>query len=235
MTQSSGTNRDCIRVIIADADSMSAHLIADELARSRQDISVIAVSNTSEEALYELEHKQPDVALINAHLDDGQLTGYQVLQRLQCLNQKTTAVMMIPDAERELVVDAFRGGARGVFCRLQPVKMLSKCIRAVHKGQIWADSQNLRFVLEFLARLKPLRAIKPGGGMGRLTPRETKVVHHLAEGMTTREISEKLQVTEHTIRNYLSIIYDKLGVSTRVELALYAVTREDMIDPANIR
>ena len=233
MSQLATTVRESIRVLIADADSMSAHLIADELTRGRHDISVIAVSNTSEETIYELERKQPDIAVINAHLDDGPLTGYQVLQQLQALGLKTTTIMMIPDSERDLVIDAFRGGAKGVFCRLQPVKMLSKCIRTVHNGQIWADSQNLRFVLEFLARLKPLRMLKTGGGMGHLTPREAEVVQLLVEGMSTKEISLKLQVTEHTIRNYLSNIYDKLGVSSRVELALYAVTREALTNPAN--
>jgi len=233
MSQLATTVRESIRVLIADADSMSAHLIADELTRGRHDISVIAVSNTSEETIYELERKQTDIAVINAHLDDGPLTGYQVLQQLQALGLKTTTIMMIPDSERDLVIDAFRGGAKGVFCRLQPVKMLSKCIRTVHNGQIWADSQNLRFVLEFLARLKPLRMLKTGGGMGHLTPREAEVVQLLVEGMSTKEISLKLQVTEHTIRNYLSNIYDKLGVSSRVELALYAVTREALTNPAN--
>jgi len=216
-----------ISVAIADADWMTAHLIAEGLTRKRQDIAVVAISSSSTEAIHELERKQPDIALINAHLDDGPLSGYQVLQRLQLLSQRTVAIMMIPDSERELVIDAFRGGARGVFCRIQPLKLLSKCIRSVHSGQVWADSQNLHFVLEFLTKLKPLRLPKPGGGMGRLTPREAEVVHLLADGMSTREISVKLHVTEHTIRNYLSAIYDKLGVSSRVELALYAVTRED--------
>jgi DNA-binding NarL/FixJ family response regulator len=221
---------ESIRVLIADADAMSAHMIADELTRGRHDISVIAVSNTAEETIYELERKQPDIAVINAHLDDGPLAGYRVLQHLQVLSLKTVAIMMIPDSERDLVIDAFRGGARGVFCRIQPVKLLSKCIRTVHDGQIWADSQNLHFVLEFLTRLKPLRQLKPGGGISRLTPREAEVVQLLAEGMSTKEISLKIQVTEHTIRNYLSNIYDKLGVSSRVELALYAVTREELTD-----
>ncbi|MGH9681175.1 MAG: response regulator transcription factor [Candidatus Acidiferrales bacterium] len=234
MNQMATTVRDTISVLIADADNMSATLIADELLRARRDISVVAISNSSEEAIYELERKQPDIAVINAHLDDGPLTGYRVLQRMQFLNQKTAAIMMIPDAERELVIDAFRGGARGIFCRIQSVKLLPKCIRTVHDGQIWADSQNLHFVLEFLAKLKPLRILKPGGGMGRLTPREAEVVHLLAEGMSTREISLKLLVTEHTIRNYLSNIYDKLGVSSRVELALYTITREDLNDPASV-
>jgi DNA-binding CsgD family transcriptional regulator len=98
----------------------------------------------------------------------------------------------------------------------------------VHGGQIWASNQDLVFLLGFLTQLKPLRVVKAGGGMRLLTPREAEVVHLLAEGMSTRELSQKVGVTEHTIRNYLSNIYDKLGVSTRVELALYATAREDM-------
>jgi DNA-binding NarL/FixJ family response regulator len=220
-----------ISVLIADADRMSAHLIAEGLTRGRHDIAVVAVSNSFDETVRELEKSQPDIALINAHLKDGRLRGYHVLRYLQMLSTKTIAIMLIPDSERDLVVDAFRGGAKGVFCRLQSIKLLSKCVRTVHEGQIWADTRNLAFILEFLTQLKPLRLIKPGGGMTRLTPREAEVVHLLADGLSTRDISQKLALTEHTIRNYLSAIYDKLGVSSRVELALYAVAREDLSHP----
>jgi len=220
-----------ISVLIADADRMSAHLIADGLTRGRNDIVVVGVSNSSDETIRQLEKSQPNIALINAHLEDGRLRGYHVLRYLQMLAPKTVAIMLIPDSERDLVVDAFRGGARGVFCRLHSIKLLSKCIRTVHEGQIWADTRNLAFILEFLTELKPLRVVKPGGGMTRLTPREAEVVHLLADGLSTRDIGRKLTLSEHTIRNYLSSIYDKLGVSSRVELALYAVAREDLSQP----
>jgi two-component system nitrate/nitrite response regulator NarL len=216
-----------IHVLIADADRLSANLIAEGLTRGHPDISVVALSKSSAETIRDLEQKQPNVALINAHLEDGPLTGYQVLQNLPASSRKTAAIMLIPESERDLVVDAFRGGARGVFCRLQPIKLLTKCIRTVHEGQIWVNNENLGFLLEFLTDLKPLRFVKPGGGMNRLTPREAAVVQLLAEGFTTREIGQKLALTEHTIRNYLSNVYEKLGVSSRVELALYAVARED--------
>ena len=220
-----------ISVLIADADKLSAHLIADGITRGRRDIDVVAVSNNSDDTLRELEKSRPNIALISAHLGDGRMRGYHVLQSLQMLSPKTVAIMLIPDSERDLVVDAFRGGARGVFCRLQPIKLLPKCIRTVHEGQIWADTQDLAFILEFLTHLKPLRVVKQGGGMARLTPRESEVVHLLADGLSTRDISQKLALTEHTIRNYVCSIYDKLGVSSRVELALYAVAREDLTRP----
>ena len=217
-----------IRVLVADADRMSAQLIADGITRGRHDIDVVAVSNNSEQTIQELERSQPNIALISAHLEDGLLRGYHVLKYLPLFSPKTMAIMLIPDSDRDLVVDAFRGGAKGVFRRLQSIKLLPKCIRTVHEGQIWAETRDLSFILEFLTRLKPLRVVKPGGGISRLTPRETEVVHLLADGMSTRDISQKLALTEHTIRNYLSSIYEKLGVSSRVELALYAVAREDL-------
>ena len=217
-----------VSVLIADADLMSAHLLAGELARGKQDISVVGVSKDSAEAIRELEKFHPDIALISTHLQDGNMTGYRVLQSLPISCPKTAAIMMLPVSDRDLVIDAFRGGARGIICRVNALKSLSKCIRTVHRGQIWANNQDLVYLLDFLAQLKPLRAVKSGGGMHLLTPREGEVVHLLAEGMSTREISLKVGVTEHTIRNYLSNIYDKIGVSSRVELALYAITREDM-------
>jgi len=201
--------------------------------RGRHDFDVVAIANSFGETIREIEKNQPDIALISAHLQDGRMRGYHVLQYLQMLSPKTIAIMLIPDSERDLVVDAFRGGAKGVFCRLQSIKLLPKCIRTVHGGQIWADNRNLAFVLEFLTQLKPLRLVKPGGGMARLTPREAQVVQLLADGLSTRDISQNLALTEHTIRNYLSAIYEKLGVSSRVELALYAVAREDLSRPAD--
>jgi two-component system, NarL family, nitrate/nitrite response regulator NarL len=231
MTQPSGTSHGIISVVIADTDMLSASLLAAELVRGKQDIHVVAVSNDSAKAIQEVERHQPDIILINTHLGDGQMSGYRVLQGLASACPKTAAIMMLPACDRDMIVDAFRGGARGVFCRVNMLKSLYKCIRIVHRGQIWVSNEALDYLMEFLAQLKPLRLVKSGGGMRFLTPREAEVVHLLTEGMSTREISHKLGVTDHTVRNYLSNIYEKLGVSSRVELALYAVNREDMETP----
>jgi DNA-binding NarL/FixJ family response regulator len=228
MNRLSESSNGRVSVLIADADIMSAHLLAGELARGKQDINVVGFSTVSGDAILEVERYHPDIVLINAHLQDGRMTGYRVLQSLPAACPKAAAIMMLPAPERELVIDAFRGGARGIICRVNALKLLPKCIRTVHAGQIWANNQDLVYLIEFLAQLKSLRIVKSGGGMRFLTPREAEVVQLLAEGMSTRELSLKVGVTEHTIRNYLSNIYDKVGVSSRVELALYAVTREDM-------
>ena len=126
MSQLSALPMESIRVIIADADRMSAHLIADGLTRGRRDITIVAVSNSSADTIRELDSCQPNVVLINAHLDDGPLSGYHVLRHLQLICHKTAAVMLIPGSERDLVIDAFRGGAEGFSAASSP----SRCCRS---------------------------------------------------------------------------------------------------------
>jgi len=126
-----------------------------------------------------------------------------------------------------LVLDAFRAGAKGVFCRAEPLAALCKCIRVVREGQIWANSHQLNFIVDALANAAPLR-VRSARGKDLLAKREQEVANLVAEGLPNREIAKKLALSEHTVSNYLFRIYEKLGISSRVELVLYIVRREDL-------
>jgi len=110
------------------------------------------------------------------------------------------------------------------FCREEPLQALSKCINAVNQGQIWANSKQLRSVLDAFASAAPLR-LANGQGRVVLTKREIDVVKLVVDGLTNRAVAEKLGLTEHTVSNYLFRIYEKLGISSRVELVLYSLKR----------
>ena len=129
--------------------------------------------------------------------------------------------MLLDSSERSQVVEAFRTGARGVFCRSESLKSLAKCIYCVSQGQVWANSRELRFLLEALGEALPLKVIDTRGA-ALLSRREQEVVRCVAEGLSNREIAQRLGLTEHTVKNYLFRIFDKLGVSKRVEVVLYA-------------
>ena len=131
--------------------------------------------------------------------------------------------MLLQSPDREIVVQSLRSGARGIFSRRDPFKALAKCIRCVHEGQIWANNEQIEYILEAFAPLRP--RLSKSNGMTLLTPREQAVTGLVAEGMKNREIARVLQVTDHTVSNYLYHIFDKLGVSSRVELILYALSR----------
>jgi len=133
--------------------------------------------------------------------------------------------MLLDDSEPHQVVPAFRAGAKGVFSRTQSdIRLLAKCIRRVMEGQVWVDSQQMMYLLDAFAgngEGKP----EGQGGPPKLTRREESVVRLVMQGMVNREIAHELQLSEHTVKNYLFRIFDKLGVSNRVELALYAVAK----------
>jgi DNA-binding NarL/FixJ family response regulator len=128
--------------------------------------------------------------------------------------------MLLDAPDRNSVVEAFRAGARGVFCRTESLKSLSKCIRCVHDGQVWANSNELRFLLDALSQAMSTRIVGAAGVS--LSKRERDVVQCVSEGLSNREIAHRLTLTEHTVKNYLFRIFDKLGVSSRVEVVLYA-------------
>jgi len=141
--------------------------------------------------------------------------------------------MLLDTSERSQVVEAFRAGARGVFARSESLKSLAKCISCVSQGQIWANTKELRFLLEALGEALPLRVID-ARGTELLSRREQEVVRCVAEGLSNREIAQRLGLTEHTVKNYLFRILDKLGVSKRVEVVLYAYSLGSAPAPSTV-
>jgi len=121
-------------------------------------------------------------------------------------------------------LQAFRAGARGIFSRQGSIESLCKCVRSVHEGQIWANSQQMSLAVEALASSPTVRAVD-AKGLDLLSKRELEVVRSLAEGLTNREIAERLGLSQHTIKNYLFRVFDKLGVSSRVELLFMALSQ----------
>jgi DNA-binding NarL/FixJ family response regulator len=168
----------------------------------------------------------PHVCIISSSLKDGSTAGFRVTRELREVNRAVSVIMLLEGSERALVVEAFRSGARGVLSRDDPFDMLPKCIQKVHEGQVWANSQQLGYLIESLAE-SSLPLITDARGATLLTQRELSLVQLVAEGRTNRDISRELHLSEHTVRNYLFRIFNKLGVSTRLELALYAINQRD--------
>jgi len=220
------------RVLVAEATSMSGQLIAGALRRSRPNFDVRAFSGDWLETLHELQNYKPHVSLISAKLRDGAFTGFKVVQQLRGFEPPNAAVMLLDSNERDMVVAAFRAGARGVFCRGHSFKKLPKCISRVYEGQIWASSDQLEYLLDVLVSTRPLQVANKVG-MDLLTPREKDVALLVAEGLRNHEISSRLSLKEHTVRNYVLRIFDKWGISSRVELVLYALSlpqREEAVE-----
>jgi len=168
-----------------------------------------------------------DVALINADLADGSMAGLEVLPEILASYRKTPIVTLFDTWNDDLVLHAFRAGAKGVFCRTEKkLDMLWKCIAAVHQGQVWANSGQLHLLLNSIRKTIPIRGAS-SPGMNLLATRETQVANLVVEGLPNKAIALKLGITEHTVNNYLFRIYNKLGISSRVELVLYVMKERE--------
>lgn len=201
---------------------MSCQLLVDALLRSKRFDAVAAA--TPGEVIEALGRTRFDVVLISTNFSQDALEGLLFVREIRTLDSEVNIVVLLDSLERSLVVEAFRCGARGVFCRSDSFQTLCKCILCVHEGQVWASSTELQFVLEAL--VEPLPIETRGLPNSRpLSKREEEIAHMVAEGFSNRQISERLVLSEHTIKNYLFRVFEKLGVSTRVELTLYALKR----------
>jgi len=216
------------RVLVALGSPMECQLLLAALKQSRQQLNAVGYAVSRTQIVQCLSRGNVDVALINADLEDGRLAGLDVLSEIHSSYRGTPVVTLFDVWNDDLIVHAFRAGAMGVFCRSETkLEMLWKCINAVHKGQVWANSVQLRLLLRTLRKTTPIRVV-PSPGKNLLTQRETQVATHVAEGLATKEIALKLGITEHTVSNNLFRIYNKLGISSRVELVLFLMKQQQL-------
>jgi len=202
---------------------MRCQLLADALQRSGR---YLAAAAHPSRVLALLEKSRQDAGRYNAILvsqsfSEEPTESARFVGQIHKLHPHLSIVVLLDSLDRTIVVEAFRAGARGVFCRSDSFEALCKCIRCVHEGQVWANSQELQFVVDAIVEHGPAVTLLPGSRP--LSKREEEITFLVAEGFSNRQISERLGLSEHTIKNYLFRVFEKVGVSTRVGLALYAL------------
>jgi DNA-binding NarL/FixJ family response regulator len=217
---------DSIRVLLVGM-GIYGQLLAREL---RQDQIFDAVEAGCEEVPAALARHRPHVAVIDAGSDNELSKGFDIVRQLRVLLPQTHVVLLLESKRPHSILEAFRAGASGILSRGASLDILKKCIGCIHRGQVWASSDQLRLVLETLRNTLPSQLVD-FGGKPLLSKREEDVVRGIAEGMTNREIAEHLKLSVHTVKNYVFKIFDALGVSSRVEVVLYAVSQASKSQP----
>ena len=216
---------DPIHVLVADSTQMQRQLLVAALRR-RHDFHVRSCSMQPEDLSLAFAEEDLQVALLSSDQPTGR-PAMSAIHRLHLLRPEVNKVLLVENYDRDLVVNAFRSGVRGIFCFTElPFRMLCKCVQRVHAGEIWANNRQVQFLAEMACQVPSLRVVNAQGS-GLLTGREEQVVALVAEGLSNREIAAELRLSEHTVKKYLFRIFDKLGISTRVELVLYAMNHGD--------
>jgi two-component system nitrate/nitrite response regulator NarL len=217
---------DRTSVLISEASKMYCDLLSMAFHAVRERFDVVACASSTAEVLSVLQECRPQVAIISDNLEDGPLSGIRILPEVRRVNPETRILVAMGSPDRELVIQAFRFGADGVFHRSNPFEQLCKSVDAISRGQIWANATELRYVLDEFTRAPKQRKVDPTVE-NRMTKREADVVRLAVEGLSNREIARELGLTEHTVKNYLFRVFDKLGVSNRVELVLSCLRQEE--------
>ena len=211
-----------LQILVADSTPMGCQLLSHALRRCRS-FDVFGVSSHCD-LLKTVACRSPQVAVISVDLDGEPLRGLRVTREVRTAHHGTKVILLLDSSKKDLVVGAFRAGASGVFCRADSISLLPKCIQAVYKGQVWASPSELWFLLDTLSESLPLKLVDAKGAE-LLSSRELDVVRCASEGLSNREIAFQLKLSEHTVKNYLFRIFDKLGVSNRIEMLLYVFSQ----------
>ena len=206
-----------IRILIADDHA----ILRDGLRRlleAEAGFEVVGEAASGQAAVHMVAELNPDVLLLDLAMPDG--SGLEVLRTLHQIRARVRTILLTAGIERDEIVEALQLGARGLVLKHSATPLLHKCIRAVMAGEYWLGHDRIPDLIQAIRSLGPSAPVSPAR---TLTERELKVIAAVVEGATNREIAEKLGMSEQTVKNHLSHIYDKVGVSNRLELALFAI------------
>lgn len=200
---------------------MSSDLLADALGRHG---NCDATALQPSDLFRALAASQIDIVLIASEQHSTSRTGFDLTHAIGREYPNVSVVILLNESTHDAVLNAFRCGARGVFSRQQPVAELLDCVEHVRKGLIWAGKQETDALLNAFRSI-PAPSFAKGNDSPSLTDRELQVVQCAAKGRTNRAIASELGLSEHTVKNYLFRAFEKLGVSSRVELLFYLTLR----------
>src|SRR5438477_431316 len=204
-----------IRILIADRNRMSSQLLAESLERDAR-FKVVAMAEPND-LLALAADRHPSVAVISAEFDAGSKKGMQIARVLNARQPEIYIVMLLETNQRDSVVASFRNGARGVFCRTEPLSEFRSCLERVGRGQIWANKLEARYLLEVVKSTPSCDGVDQ---VSSLSTRVISVAEAAAQGFTNKQIADQLGLSEHTVKNYLFRVFEKLRVSNRIELLL---------------
>jgi DNA-binding NarL/FixJ family response regulator len=211
-----------VRLILVNITAMSADLLRYAFS-GQEKIKVVGSASTSSELATLLNEQFPDVALLGSNGSRQQSVALPFLEQIAATGTVVRPIILSEDMSREDVVTFFRKGARGLLCKSQSdVSVLMKCVDCVGAGQVWANAEQMEILLRSLSHPRSLTVTNVMGD-ALLSQREEQVLDLLARGLSNRDLARELKLSEHTVKNHLFRIFDKLGVSNRMEAVLYAM------------
>ena len=221
-TTAKESKKSTIRIVLAD-DHPIVRDGLKKLLKLEEDFEVVGEAGDGREVLERVQELDPDVLLLDLRMPN--LDGLAALQALQQTNKRTRVIVLTASEDKNEFVQAMKLGCSGIVLKQTAPDLIVKSIRKVNSGEIWLDSNTTAAVMrQFSTGLDngSSQGVK-GRERSPLSAREREIVALVAQGYKNKEMAEKMFISEQTVKNHLHNIFDKLGVSDRLELALYAI------------
>lgn len=210
-----------IRIVIADDHA----LFRDGLRmvfQSEPDMQVVGEAADGQQTIDLLKNVEADVLLLDLNMP--QIKGIDVLRSIAPLNDRLKVIVLTASIEKKQILECLRLGARGVVLKESAAELLLKCIRTVEGGEFWLGRESVTDITHAFQSVSPGRKYQPASQQPfGLTARERDIVASVVEGCSNREIAARYSLSEDTVKHHLTNIFDKLGVSSRLELAMAAL------------
>ena len=221
--KSNQTRKSSIRILIADDHPIVRDGLR-KLLSLEDDFDVVGEAADGREVLDKVQELDPDVVLLDLRMPN--LDGLSTLQKISQLNKHTKVIILTASEYKNEFVQAMKLGCSGIVLKQTAPELIFKSIRKVQGGEIWLDSHTTAAVVRQFAAPGEIGG-PSGSGKGRerspLSTREREIVELVAQGYKNKEMAAKMFISEQTVKNHLHNIFDKLGISDRLELALYAI------------
>lgn len=221
-----------IRVLIADGQPIVLEGLRAVLNR-QPSIELVAEAADGIEAIDKCVNLDPDVVLMDVKLP--KVDGLTVLRSIQTRAPRSKVILFASGDHKDDFVEAMKLGCCGILLKDSSTSLIEKSILKVHAGEIWLDSTTTAAVIRQFASPSEFPAVHANGKANReraqLSQREREIIILIAQGYKNKEIAEKMFITEQTVKNHLHNVFDKLGVSDRLELALYAIHNSLHVKP----
>ena len=219
-----------VRILIADDHP----IFRDGLRRmleSEGGFKVVGEACDGVEAVAMVRQWKPEILLLDLAMP--RRPGLEALREMSTEATSARVILLTAGAEKDQIVEALQLGARGIVLKDSATQILLKAIRAVMNGEYWVGRESVSNLVQYLRGLVGASANAARQRRYGLTPRELEIVSAVVAGYANKEIAEHFKISEDTVKHHLSNIFDKVGVSTRLELALFAVNQALPFQPIN--
>src|ERR1035437_949207 len=222
-SSSTATSFPTIRIVVAD-DHPVVRFGVKNMLQSEPGFEVVGEAEDGDDAITQTLDLEPDILLLDLLMP--RLPGLEAMRAIMTKSPRGKIVLLTSTISTQQITEALQIGARGIVLKDSVVGDLAQSMRAVLSGDYWIGGERVANLLQALQKLTAQVAAVPERKTYGLTPRELEVVTCIVEGCSNRDIATQFSISEETVKRHLSNVFDKTGVSTRLELALFAIAHK---------